>query len=743
MVFPNLLIKRKLILVILLTSLVVLLMSSAAFFIYELLASRRQLVDHVRALAEVTAFHASTALIFRNQQEAMRTLAAVQAEEHIEAAALYDLTGSFFAGIPSYQPPSFFPQKIGPDGPRFQTGSFSYFEPVWNEEHERVGTLYLRSNLAPLYDRFHLYTAIGAIVMGVSFLVALLLSHLLQKSVSEPILKLASTARQISQVRDYNVRAQKVSDDELGLLTDAFNHMLSQIQDRESALEESAERLRLALDASQTGIWDWHVLTNKVIWDESVYGQLGLRPGEGEGTYESFLARIHPEDREATAQAIKDAIQNRKEFSAEFRVVWPQGSIHYLTARGKALYDNAGNPVRMTGVSIDITDRKRAEDARSFLASIVESSEDAIIGKTLDGTIVSWNSGAERMFGYTAKEMIGKPISALLDPDLAEEEGDMLRQVQRGNPVEHYETLRVRKGGEAIYVSLSASPIRNAKGEIVGISTITRDMSERIRAEEEIRRLNSQLEERVKERTLELTRANKELEAFAYSVSHDLRAPLRHIDAFAKIIEEEMQPGTCPQIEQYVGRIRKGIQTMGHLVDDLLNLSRIGRAEMVSQKADLNDLVQETLADIRRETDSRDIEFRIGDLPEAQCDPGLMKQVFANLLSNAVKYTRPRSKAIIEVNQTRIDEDTVIYVRDNGVGFNMKYVGKLFGVFERLHRADEFEGTGIGLAVVRRIIQRHGGKVWAEAMPDQGATFYFTLGKIESTSPSTSTPAAG
>jgi PAS domain S-box-containing protein len=735
MVFSKLMIKRKLILVMLLTSLVVLVMSSTAFFVYELLASRRQLVEHVAALAEVTAYHASTSLVFNNEQDALRTLSALQAEEHIEAAALYDEQGRLYLGIPIGQPPSFFPVQPELDGPRFSVGSFSYFQPVWSEQQERVGTLYLRSNLGPLYERFHLYTAIGAIVMAVSFLAALLLSHLLQKSISEPILKLAHTAGLISQVQDYSMRAEKVSEDEVGLLTEAFNHMLSQIQDREDALEESADRLRLALIAGQTGIWDWHVRTNTVIWDDAIYGQLGLRPGEGGGTFEDFLARIHPEDRDATAQAIEETLAARKEFSAEFRVVWPDGSIHHLTARGKGLYDETGNVVRMTGVSIDVSERKKAEEARSFLASIVESSEDAIVGKTLSGTIVSWNSGAQRMFGYTAQEIIGRSISVLVAPDRKDDENDLLRQVRNGKPIDHYETVRIRKDGQAIYVSLSASPIRNAKGEIVGISTITRDMSERIHAEEEIRRLNAELEERVRERTVELTRANKELEAFTYSVSHDLRAPLRHIDAFARIIEEEMPPGTNPQIEQYVGRIRHGIETMGQLVDDLLNLSRVGRAEMVWQKADLKFLVNEALADLQGEMAGRDIECRVGPLPEVECDPGLMKQVFVNLLSNAIKYTRPRSKAIIEVGCVVIEGESVIMVRDNGVGFNMKFIGKLFGVFERLHRADEFEGTGIGLAVVRRIIQRHGGRIWAEAKPDQGAAFYFTIEGLNRPSP--------
>jgi light-regulated signal transduction histidine kinase (bacteriophytochrome) len=226
------------------------------------------------------------------------------------------------------------------------------------------------------------------------------------------------------------------------------------------------------------------------------------------------------------------------------------------------------------------------------------------------------------------------------------------------------------------------------------------------------------------------------LEAFTYSVSHDLRAPLRHIDAFARILQEEMPASISAELRDYVGRIRKGTQTMGRLVDDLLNLSRVGRAELGWRTVDLNTVVEEVLADLRAEAAGRDVEWRLDRLPVAECDPGLIKQVFANLLANALKYTRPRAKAIIEVRVTPQEGQVVISVRDNGVGFNMKYANKLFGVFERLHRAEEFEGTGIGLAIVRRIIQKHGGSVWVEAEEDKGAVFSFTLQGLTGPNPS-------
>jgi light-regulated signal transduction histidine kinase (bacteriophytochrome) len=228
---------------------------------------------------------------------------------------------------------------------------------------------------------------------------------------------------------------------------------------------------------------------------------------------------------------------------------------------------------------------------------------------------------------------------------------------------------------------------------------------------------------------LEVT--NKELEAFTYSVAHDLRAPLRHIDGFSRILEEECASQLDSSATRYLQRIREGTHRMGLLVDDLLNLSRIGRQEIRRQATGLNSLVTEVQAELQREEAGRQIEWRIGALPFADCDPILMKQVFANLLSNAVKYTRPRTEAVIEVGTVRQGGETVVFVRDNGVGFSMKYADKLFGVFQRLHRQEDFEGTGVGLATVQRIVHKHGGRIWAEAELDRGATFYFTLGAAD------------
>jgi signal transduction histidine kinase len=238
-----------------------------------------------------------------------------------------------------------------------------------------------------------------------------------------------------------------------------------------------------------------------------------------------------------------------------------------------------------------------------------------------------------------------------------------------------------------------------------------------------------ELERRVVQRTAELESANKELEAFTYSVAHDLRAPLRHIQGFSDALAEDFGTQLAPAAKDHLRRIVDSTQYMGRLINDLLALAHVGRQELRLQVTGLKAIVQEVLEELKSETEGRDIRWQVGDFPFVDCDAGLMKQVFYNLLSNAAKYTRPRKPAIIDTGQMSVNGQPVIFVRDNGVGFNMKYADKLFGVFQRLHRREDFEGTGVGLATVQRIIHKHGGRIWAEAEIDKGATFFFSLGE--------------
>jgi len=266
-------------------------------------------------------------------------------------------------------------------------------------------------------------------------------------------------------------------------------------------------------------------------------------------------------------------------------------------------------------------------------------------------------------------------------------------------------------------------PIFNGAGRLTALGGIDTDITEHKLVEEEIRQLNKKLERR----TVQLTAANTDLESFSYSVAHDLRAPLRHVLGYAEILVEDHSDELSSAARRCLEKVSRNARQMAQLVDDLLTLAHIGRQRVTRTRTDLHALVLGVLEELAPTCAGRDIKWRIGELPSLDCDPSLMRQVYLDLLSNAIKYTIGRHPAVIEVGTNEVDAEQVLFVRDNGVGFDMKYVDKIFGVFQRLHSPEDFEGTGVGLAIVDRIIRKHGGRVWAQSEPGQGATFYFRI----------------
>ena len=568
-----------------------------------------------------------------------------------------------------------------------------------------------------------------------------------------------------------------------------------------------------------------------------------------------------------------------------------------------------------------------ADRLQQILGAIITSSDDAILSTNLDGIVTSWNIGAQTLFGYSADEMVGQSLARLMTAEKPDEHVHLLAQIARGQNVRHYETSRRRKDGSTIIVSITMSPIFDSQGDVIGVSKISRDMTEfrrtqsslmdaitleqRARADaealqkrltflleassilastpnyqqrleqltelvvptiadwcavdvidskqmlhrvavkhidphksdllfhflerfpplpnrsmgilstahtgkatliqnaehlrqvvgddaerlamvesigltsliivpllafervlgvltiattgetplfqpadlemmlnlasrsaqlienaqlyEQAQQLNAELETRVRERTAQLEATNQALEAFSYSVSHDLRTPLRAIDGFARMVIRDYGGLLPDDGQRRLNVIRDNAQQMGVLIDDLLRFSRLNRLPLSRQTVNMTDLVQHALDNLSSEHQNRQVDFIIEPLPDASGDPILLLQVLVNLLSNAIKYTRPRDRAQIVIGYLPATATTTgtYFIRDNGVGFDMQYSDKLFGVFQRLHHAEAFEGTGVGLAIVQRVIQRHGGQVWATAEPDRGATFFFTLeGKV-------------
>jgi PAS domain S-box-containing protein len=363
---------------------------------------------------------------------------------------------------------------------------------------------------------------------------------------------------------------------------------------------------------------------------------------------------------------------------------------------------------------------KTVAEANRKERALVENARDVICSLDPDGRFVKINPASLRILGYESEELIGRRLIDLVSPEEAEHIRQMFDSIAEMDSIDSFETCCLHKNGEPVNLLWAASWVP----EEHQMFCVGRDITERKQAEEKNKQLNQILEQHA----LQLQAANKELESFSYSVSHDLRAPLRHIDGFVGLLEKQCSALLSNDGQRYVRVISESAKQMGHLIDDLLAFSRMGRTEMRQTAVDMQRLVEEVRMNLAKEAGERQLVWRIEPLPKVQADPAMLRLALTNLLSNAIKYTRGRQEAVIEIgSQGEASDLTVFFIRDNGVGFDMQYNHKLFGVFQRLHRADEFEGTGIGLANVRRIITRHGGQTWAEGKVDQGATFYFSI----------------
>src|SRR5712692_4973460 len=763
-----------------------LLMACAAFVTYGLVTFREALVANLSIQAQVVGTNSISALLFNDPGSAEKTLSALQAAPNIEYASIYAPDGQPFAAY--WRDPA---RQVAPlpSIPAAQTEihwfkdkQITVVRPIVFQG-KPAGLVCIRSDLRQWTARLHRYAIIVAAVLLVSLMAALLTSTVIRRAIADPIVRLAETARIVSREKNYSVRAPLTNNhDELAALIATFNEMLAQIQKRDTALrfeiterKRAEEAVKESLATSERALKE--LADQKFALDQ--HAIVAVTDVQGTITYvnDKFCVisqysedelighnhRIlnsghHPKE---FFQQMYHTIANGRVWHGEIKNRAKDGSIYWVDTTIVPFVEADGKPRQYVAIRADITERKSAGEALAaqtmelsrsqqaleaqslMLQSVLDSMAEGLVAADEYGKFLIWNRAAERIVGYGPAD--------ISTPEWSEHYGSYLPDGVTPMPTEQLPLVRAIRGEvstteiflrnpkvtQGAWIEASGSPLRAKDGTVHGGVVAFRDITKRKADERQIQQLNGELEHRVIERTAQLETANKELEAFSYSVSHDLRAPLRHIGGFSKMLVEEFGSSLDPNAQHYVERIQAGTQKMGLLVDELLNLARVGRHALSLQPTQLNSMVEEMVAMLQADCAGRQVEWVIGDLPAVECDPVLVKQIFQNLLANALKFTRPRADAVVEVSHKAESGQPVFMVRDNGIGFNMKYVDKLFGVFQRLHRAEDFEGTGIGLATVQRIVHKHGGRVWAESELDKGAAFYFTIGagKDASTAP--------
>ncbi|MFL5748856.1 MAG: PAS domain S-box protein [Niastella sp.] len=466
--------------------------------------------------------------------------------------------------------------------------------------------------------------------------------------------------------------------------------------------------------------------------------------------------KVLPFNQSPMAIAIKEG---REIQDAGIIMEWPDGTRRIVKPHPRPFFNATGKVTGGVNMLEDITDHKNIEESHGHFAAIVESSDDAIISKTLGSIVTSWNNSAERIFGYTAEEMIGVSITKIVPPDRLDEEPQILERLKRGERIDHFETKRLTKDGRLLDISLSISPVKNSKGVIIGASKIARDITAQKRAEQLIReseerlrlaieseqkKANDELEKMVVARTSELLtsnsaleRSNHELEQFAYIASHDLQEPLRKIQTFADMVREHLDDSQLT--EKYFNKIYASAKRMSKLINDVLNYSRLTKTGEQFQETDLNKVLKDVLSDYELLIEQKQAVVTATDLPIIKGIPLQLHQLFANLISNSLKFSE--TKPVISITSTMLLPSEMVnypqlqqdieYVKlvftDNGIGFEQQYAEQIFIIFQRLNNMRSFSGTGIGLALCKKIVDHHDGIITAKSAPESGASFTIIL----------------
>jgi PAS domain S-box-containing protein len=522
----------------------------------------------------------------------------------------------------------------------------------------------------------------------------------------------------------------------------------------EAALRESEERFQTMVNGIPQLAWMAEADGSLFWYNQRWYDYTGKTFEQMQGW--GWKSVHHPDFLPQVMEGWTHAIATGQPFGMEFPLRGADGLFHAFLTRVMPLKDSVGRVVRWFGTNTDISERKQTEErlatqaeelrhsrqaleSQTFmLQSVLDSMAEGLVAADEQGKLILWNPAAEKLVGLGSTHLPPEEWSKYYGVYLPDKitpipPGETpLERAMRGEVINTEIFLRNSGLDREVWLEINSSPLRGKDGVPRGGVTAFRDITRRKADELEIRKLNEELEERIAKRTEQLEAANRELEAFSYSVSHDLRTPLRHISGFSRILVNEFGAEMAGEAREHLQRIEDAVRRMGLLVDALHRMAVLRRQSLRLHHSELNPIVSEVISVLEPECEGRDVEWRVGQLPALDCDPVLMGQVFQNLLSNALKYSRGRSRAVIEVDSIQEPgKPVILLVRDNGAGFDMKYAQKLFGMFQRMHTESEFEGTGVGLATVHRIIQKHRGTIWAEAEVDQGATFYFALQSVE------------
>lgn len=567
-----------------------------------------------------------------------------------------------------------------------------------------------------------------------ALLVGLIAALLISKYLTRPIREIVEDVDRIAR-GDLDHKIRISTGKELQNLEKSINEMVFTLkgtikrqEEVETELRVSEERYKKVSDLISDYAYAMRVEVSGTIVPEWATGAFRSIFGTSreeilkDGGWGSF---IHPDDLKIMDEHRLKLFKNESHVS-EFRVISRTGAVHWINHRTLPEWDDKeGRLVRFYAAGQDITGRKKTEDELVRVQKAVESASDAIGISDPEGRHIYQNRAFTSLFGYRVEELGSQTGPRILyaNPGVGNE---VLRTIMAGDSW-NGEITMVAKNGREFPVALRADAIIDDRGKIIGLVEIHTDITSRKHAEEQLKQLNEELEARVSNRTAQLVTINKELESFSYMVSHDLRAPLRAIDGFSRIVLDDYARELPGEGKRYLNLVMENVTQMKALIENLINFSHMSRKSLHIVPVHPADIAREAFDDLRDEKAGRTIDFRIEDLPSCRADPDMLKLVYLNLISNALKFTRKCPESRIEIGSFKKDGQNVYFIRDNGIGFDMRYRPKLFAVFQRLHPVKEFEGSGLGLAIVQRIVHRHGGDVWAEAEPDRGATFFFTI----------------